>query len=165
MLVYSHAIMKLRVNIAFIALIIGNMFCQICNGQPYVVKALWTTPDRIPELCVAPNGGVLAFAEQRAAASDYGYVNATLRRSMDNGTNWTPLQLLGGDGTNTYGTGVAVVDHTDGTVFSFVGRTLAGDTDAEIQAGTSVDTERVYLYSSTNSGTNWLGPTDLSSTV
>jgi sialidase-1 len=158
-------VLKSGFQIFLVGLVLGTILCQGCKGQPYTVDGLWTTPDRIPVLCVAPNGGLLAFAEQRAAASDYGYVNATLRRSMDNGTNWTPLQVVGGDGTNTYGVGVAVVDHADGTVFLFVGRTLADDTFPEIQAGTSVDTERVFLYSSTNSGTNWLGPTDLSSTV
>ena len=157
--------MKLRVNIAFISLIIGNIICQVRGGQPFVVSALWTTPNRIPILCVAPNGGLLAFAEQRAVASDAGYINATLRRSMDNGTNWTPLQVVGGDGINTFSCGAVMVDHTNGTIFFFVGRSLAGDTEAMIDAGTSADTKRIYLYRSTNSGTNWSGPTDISSSI
>jgi sialidase-1 len=161
----KEVVLRSGIQLYLISLAIGAFLCQGCDGQPYTVDGLWTTPDRIPVLCVAPNGGLLAFAAQRATASDYGYCNATLRRSMDNGTNWTPLQVVGGDGTNTYGVGVAVVDHTAGTVFLFVGRTLAADTYPEIQAGTSVDTERVYLYLSVNSGTNWVGPTDLSSSV
>jgi len=151
--------------LAVLALLVVHLMCQGCKAQPFIVSALWTTPDRIPILCVATNNGLLAFAEQRATASDAGYINATLRRSQDNGTNWTPLQVVGGDGSNTFSCGAVVVDHTNGTVFLFVGRTLAGDTAYTISAGTSVDTSRIYLYTSTDSGTNWSGPTDLSSSV
>jgi sialidase-1 len=161
----GEVVLRSGFQIFLVSLAIGAILCQGCNGQPFTVDGLWTTPDRIPVLCVTPNGGLLAFAEQRAAASDSGYINATLRRSMDNGTNWTPLQVVGGDGTNTFSCGAAVVDQTKGTVFFFVGRSLAGDTEAIIDAGTSVDTKRIYLYSSTNSGTNWSGPTDLSPSV
>src|SRR5580692_6639112 len=161
----GEVVLRSGFHIFLVGLAIGAILCQGCDGQTYTVDGLWATPDRIPVLCVAPNGGLLAFAEQRAAASDSGYINASLRRSMDNGTNWTPLQVVGGDGSNTYSCGAVVVDQTNGTVFFFVGRSLAGDTEAMIDAGTSVDTKRIYLYSSTDSGTNWSGPTDLSASV
>jgi sialidase-1 len=157
--------MKIRINAAFIILIIGNIICQICDGQPYVVNALWTSPDRIPVLSVAPNGGLLAFACQRAAASDSGYNNVTLRRSLNNGTNWTLLRIVAGDGTNTYGVGGVVVDHTNNNVFFITAWNLATDTEQTIDNHTSTDTVRVFICSSTDSGTNWSGPTQITSMV
>ena len=144
-------------------LLFGVVLCGVCIGG--VTNVLWTTPNRIPVLCVAPNGGLLAFCEQRSSALDSGYINAVLRRSMDNGTNWTTTQIVGGDGSNTYSCGSVVIDHTNNVVFLFVGRSLSNDTELEINIQTSVDTKRPYLYKSVDSGTNWTGPIDLTSSI
>jgi hypothetical protein len=62
--------MKIKINKLNALMLFGAMLNKGCCGQPYIANALWTHPDRIPVLCVAPNAGLLAFAEQRSVASD-----------------------------------------------------------------------------------------------
>jgi hypothetical protein len=154
-------------NLAFIYLIVGTIICQVCDGQTFVTNALWTSPNRIPVLCVAPNGGLLAFVENRIIVTNYdgGYVNVTLRRSMDDGTNWTPMQTIASDGTNTFSCGAVVTDTNTGTMFFFAGWGLFGDGETAIDNKTSVGTRHMYLLSSTNSGTNWSAPVEITSSV
>jgi hypothetical protein len=118
-------------------------------------------------MCVAPNGGLLAFAEDRIVISsaDSGYINTTLRRSMDNGATWTAQQTIATDGTNTFSCGAVVVDSTTGKVFFFTGWSLFGDSETAITEGTSVNTKHMYVESSSNSGTNWTVPVDISASV
>src|SRR5205823_1639167 len=54
---------------------------------------------RIPSLIVTPKGTILAFAEARKRdKSDFGHIETVLRRSMDGGKTWTPIQVVASDG-------------------------------------------------------------------
>lgn len=50
---------------------------------------------RIPAIVVTTKGTLLAFAEGRVnSESDYGKINLLMRRSMDNGRSWGPVQVV-----------------------------------------------------------------------
>lgn len=166
-----HRALKLVKNMSCVSLIaicvaaLATLLSPGCRAGN--TNNLWSFPDRIPVLCVAPNGGLLSFAEHRIQilSADSGYINATLRRSMDYGATWTPLQTIATDGTNTFSCGAVVVDAMTGKIFFFTGWSLAGDSEAAIDTGTSVDTKHIYVESSSDSGTNWTTPVDISSSV
>ena len=55
---------------------------------------------RIPALITTPKGTVLAFAEGRKDnAADHGPHDIVLRRSLDGGKTWAPMQVIVNDGT------------------------------------------------------------------
>jgi sialidase-1 len=109
----------------------------------------------------------LAFIENRINIqnNDGGYINVTLRRSMDNGQTWTGQQIIATDGTNTFSNGAVVVDSVTSKIFLLAGWGLAGDSEDAVDAGTSVDTRHIYLISSSDSGTNWTTPQDITASV
>jgi sialidase-1 len=50
---------------------------------------------KIPCLCVAPNGTIIAFCEgRRTSSADEGDNQIIMRKSYDNGATWTPMQIL-----------------------------------------------------------------------
>src|SRR5262245_52541829 len=70
---------------------------------------------RIPSAILTPKGTLLAFAEgRRAGAGDAGDIDLVLRRSHDGGRTWTPIQVIGDNGPNTFGNPCAVADRRTG---------------------------------------------------
>jgi sialidase-1 len=68
---------------------------------------------RIPSVIATPKGTLLAFAEgRRAGAGDAGDIDLVLKRSLDGGASWSPMQVIGDDGRNTFGNPCSVVDIT-----------------------------------------------------
>jgi len=58
--------------------------------------------DRLPGLVVTNGGVVLAFAEGRVDSfKDGGDIDQVLRRSLDGGASWLPLQVLRDEGDAT----------------------------------------------------------------
>ena len=73
---------------------------------------------RIPAIVVSTKGTLLAFCEGRmSGVSDNGNIDVVLRRSLDGGRTWTPLQLVWDEGPNVCGNPSAVVDRTTGTIW------------------------------------------------
>src|SRR5687767_765425 len=73
---------------------------------------------RIPALVVATNGALLAFAEGRKiSASDSGKIDLILKRSLDGGASWQPLQIVRAGGDDVAGNPAPVVDSTTGIIF------------------------------------------------
>ena len=74
---------------------------------------------RIPALAVAVDGTILAFCEARKNMSfDWGEIHIGLRRSADNGTSWTPMQVVASHGDDdTTGNPCVVVDIETGVVW------------------------------------------------
>ena len=59
---------------------------------------------RIPSVIATPRGTLLAFAEgRREGAGDAGDIDFVLKRSEDDGVSWSPLQVVGDNGPNTFG--------------------------------------------------------------
>src|SRR5215471_18442920 len=93
---------------------------------------------RIPSAIVAPQGTLLAFAEGRKAdVGDAGDIDLVLRRSRDGGRTWTPLQVIGDNGANTFGNPCAVVDTRTRTTWLLTTQNRGTDREKDIIAGTS----------------------------
>jgi sialidase-1 len=66
---------------------------------------------RIPSLLVTPKGTILAFCEGRKKGrGDSGNIDVVLKRSLDGGKTWQPMQVIADDEGNTVGNPCPVVD-------------------------------------------------------
>ncbi len=121
---------------------------------------------RIPSLIVTPKGRLLAFAEaRRAAAADSGDIDLVLKRSHDNGTTWSPMQVIADDDANTVGNPCPVVDRNTGTILLLTTHNAGTDREQDIIAGTSAGSRTVWLMKSTDDGQTWSKPTDITREV
>lgn len=117
---------------------------------------------RIPSIIVTPSGAVLAFCEGRKnGGGDAGKIDLLMKRSEDGGKTWTEQTIVWDDGINTCGNPCPVVDEETGTIWMFLTWNLGGDHEKQIHLGTSTDTRRVFLTSSTDDGKTWVKPVDL----
>ncbi len=117
---------------------------------------------RIPAIVGTPGGTVLAFCEGRKhSSSDAGDINVLLRRSLDGGTTWEPIQIIWDDGPNTCGNPCPVVDRSNGTIWLLLTHNLGVDREREIWAGTSQGTRTVWITKSTNEGETWSVPVEI----
>lgn len=105
---------------------------------------------RIPAMVVSQAGTVLAFCEgRRHDASDFGDIDLLLRRSFDQGKTWGRRQLVFDDGEATIGNPCPVVDKGTGTIWLPFCR----------------NNERVYVTKSTDDGSTWSTPVEITSDV
>lgn len=114
---------------------------------------------RIPSLIVTLDGTVLAFSEGRESVSDSGDIDIVLRRSLDSGATWEPLQVVVDMGGDTAGNPCPVVDRETGTLWMPFTGNLGVDSEQEIIAGTSEGTREVYVTRSDDDGLTWSTPT------
>lgn len=112
---------------------------------------------RIPAIIKAPNGNLLAFCEGRVNGSaDFGHVDIVMKRSRDNGTTWSPLQVVARNGALQAGNPAPVVDMMDpayptGRIFLFY---CTGDhSEGEVRKGKGL--REVWYKTSTDEGTTW----------
>ena len=121
---------------------------------------------RIPSVIVTPKGTLLAFAEgRRAGAGDAGDIDLVLRRSHDGGTSWSPLQVIGDNGPNTFGNPCAVVDARTNTVWLLTTQNRGTDRERDIIAGASEGTRTVWAMRSQDEGATWSTPVEITSSV
>ena len=110
---------------------------------------------RIPALLVAPGGALLAFCEARKeSAKDASPTDMVLRRSLDGGRTWLPMQVVvAGRGDEAIMNPCPVVD--GGTVWLFC--INAHKTDH--------GRHRQLLLSSADDGQTWTVATDITSDI
>ncbi len=121
---------------------------------------------RIPALVKSPAGTILAFAEgRRNGCSDTGSIDLVLKRSMDGGKTWGPLQVVWTDGDNTCGNPAPVVDEVTGKILLLSTWNLGSDREPEIIAEKSRDTRRIFLLKSDNEGLSWSDPEEITAQV
>lgn len=121
---------------------------------------------RIPAVAVTTNGTVLALCEGRKSSiSDTGNIDLLLKRSTDNGETWSAAQVIWDDGGNTCGNPCVVVDRETGTIWLTSTWNLGSDSESEIVNGTSTDTRRVYVMSSSDDGVSWSAPLEITGDV
>lgn len=122
---------------------------------------------RIPAALQVPGGALLAFAEgRRDSAADDGNIDLVLRRSLDGGCTWQPLQVVADAGADTVGNPVPVVDPRSGDVVLLSCRTLGGATERQVRSGAvPAYVRRVFLQRSTDGGASWSPQRDITDTV
>jgi sialidase-1 len=121
---------------------------------------------RIPSLLAARDGTLLAFAEgRRSGGGDAGDIDLVLKRSGDGGRTWSPLQVIGDNGPNTFGNPCAVLDRQTGTIWLLTTQNRGVDREKDIIAGTAEGTRTVSVMKSTDDGRTWSAPADITGGV
>jgi sialidase-1 len=121
---------------------------------------------RIPSAIVTPKGTVLAFAEgRRSGAGDAGDIDLVMRRSHDGGLTWTPMQVIGDNGPNTFGNPCPVVDRRTGTIWLLTTQNRGTDREKDIIAGTSEGGRTVWVMRSQDDGATWSAPIEITASV
>ena len=121
---------------------------------------------RIPSVIATSRGTLLAFAEaRREGAGDAGDIDLVLKRSEDGGISWSPLQVVGDNGANTFGNPCPIVDRTTGTIWLLTTQNRGTDREKDIIAGTSQAGRSVAVLHSTDDGVTWSAPADITASV
>jgi sialidase-1 len=121
---------------------------------------------RIPSVIATPAGTLLAFAEgRRTGAGDAGDIDLVLKRSLDDGASWSPLQVVGDNGPNTFGNPCPVLDRPTGTIWLLTTQNRGTDREAAIIAGTSAASRTVWVLKSTDEGETWSAPVEITASV
>ncbi len=121
---------------------------------------------RIPAAVRTAGGNLLAFAEgRRRSRSDTGDIDLVMRRSTDDGTTWSDLEVVWDDGSNTCGNPCPVVDRTTGHLWLLMTWNLGTDHESAIKAGTGEDSRRVFVCHSEDDGRTWSTPRDITVTT
>jgi sialidase-1 len=111
---------------------------------------------RIPAIITTNKGIVLAFAEARkTGCGDAGDIDLVVKRSSDGGKTWSGISMVWNDGENTCGNPAPVVDRKTGKIFLLSTWNLGTDHEPAIINGTSKDTRRVFVLSSSDDGNTW----------
>ena len=119
---------------------------------------------RIPSTVVTSKGTLLAFCEGRKKSrSDTGDIDLVLRRSVDGGNTWKPMQVVWDDGPNTCGNPCPVVDSTTGTIWLLLTWNSGSLHESKIKPGFGRDSRRVFVSYSTDDGKTWAKPTEITS--
>jgi sialidase-1 len=142
---------------------IGYSHRLITTSTPFESGTGYNTY-RIPALVRTGEGTLLAVCEGRATVSDDGDINLVLRRSTDNGATWLAQQVLAGDSdTNNWRDPTLIVDGA--RIHLICCWRHGNDSEAEIKAGTGVDTQRVYHLYSDDDGVTWTSPNEITTSV
>ena len=134
--------------------------------EVYVAGASDYNTFRIPSIIATARGTLLAFAEaRRDGGGDAGDIDLVLKRSLDGGQTWSPLQVIGDNGPNTFGNPCPVVDRTTGTIWLLTTQNRGTDREKDIIAGTSQAGRSVAVLRSTDDGVTWSAPVDITASV
>ncbi len=105
---------------------------------------------RIPAMVVSPGGAVLAFAEARKhTGADDDEINLVLKRSLDDGVSWQPMQLLFEDGGRSVNQPTPIVDTITGKVVLVFCK----------------DNREVFVSTSSDEGITWSAPVEITQAV
>src|SRR5262245_15620331 len=123
---------------------------------------------RIPSLIVGKSGTVLAFAEGRAARGDQSDNKIVLKRSIDGGRTWKPLQLLADGGKQSFNNPCAVVEQGSGRIFLVYQSYPEGVREKAKDFPTGIEGDRIlrnWILHSDDEGATWSTPRDITRTT
>jgi sialidase-1 len=121
---------------------------------------------RIPSIIRTPKGTLVAFAEGRhASAADSGDIDLVAKRSVDGGSTWSPLQVVGDKGSDAWVNPCAVADGRTGTLWLLTTQNHGSDKEKDIIAGTSQAGITVWAMKSTDDGVTWSAPLEITPSV
>lgn len=121
---------------------------------------------RIPALLVSAKGTLLAFCEgRRGSSSDSGNIDVLLRRSLDGGETWGPVQTVADMGDDTVGNPAPVVDRKTGAILLLLTSNPGKVTEKQIVEGQYAPGRSVWITRSTDDGATWSAPEDLTARV
>ncbi|TWD79287.1 sialidase-1 [Kribbella amoyensis] len=121
---------------------------------------------RIPSL-LAKGDVLLAFCEGRLNSSaDAGEIEVVLRRSLDAGRTWLPLQQVCAVPGKTCGNPVPVVDPATGDIVLVTVQNGAEAVEITVARGTDPESgRRIWLQRSTDDGATWSEPEEITAQV
>lgn len=118
---------------------------------------------RIPAIISLPNGELMAFAEGRVhGTDDFGDINLVIKRSLDQGQTWSPLQMLVDYDSLQAGNPAPVVDlhdpkHPQGVVYLFFN--TGNNHEYEVRLNQGV--REVWMMKSFDLGNTWEDPVNI----
>lgn len=119
---------------------------------------------RIPSLAINDDGVILAFCEGRKnSSSDSGYIEIIVKKSSDNGKNWSQQKLVIGDGTNTFGNPCTIFDGEKNRLHLVCNFNYADGPESEIKIG-KAPRLGYYMYSD-DFGDSWSTPLDITLSI
>ena len=120
---------------------------------------------RIPSVVVSKKNTVLAFAEGRdGRASDQAKNKIILKRSLDQGRTWKPMQVVADDGPNSLNNPCAIVEQSTGRILLMYQRIPGHLSEGSKGIEDGYDGPNVYrsfLTSSDDDGATWSTPADI----
>jgi sialidase-1 len=111
---------------------------------------------RIPALLHSRKGTLLAFCEGRASISDHAANDIVLKRSLDKGKTWLPLQVIAEDGDNCLSNPEVVQVEPGGRILMVFQIYPRGYHETRVGPGTDNDTTcRCWIIHSDDDGATW----------
>ncbi len=113
---------------------------------------------RIPSIVVTKSGALLAFAEGRKNLSDQAENKIILRRSLDAGKTWSPVQTIADGGKRPLNNPCAVIEGKSGRVLLMFQSYPANLKEASGQIKTGYEGDDIvksYLMHSDDEGQTW----------
>lgn len=105
---------------------------------------------RIPALVVSAKGTILAISEARKGAGhDSDEIDLALKRSVDHGKTWQPLQIIADDGKRTVNQPTPVLDRDTGAIWLPFCK----------------DNQQVFVMKSVDDGATWSTPVEITKQV
>ncbi|MEZ6017176.1 MAG: sialidase family protein [Planctomycetota bacterium] len=124
---------------------------------------------RIPALLATERGALLAFAEGRQSLNDHAQNDIVLRRSVDGGATWLPLQVMADEGADALNNPCAVEVREGphrGRILLHYQRYPAGCHESCVVPGwTGPNICRGYVMHSDDDGATWTAPREITSEV
>lgn len=163
--------MNLKIQLYLICFMLPAVLCLPQAAFSRIKDHLvWKTGEgayksyRIPAIVVSTKGTVLAFAEGRNDGGDSGDIDLVLKRSTDNGKNWTEEIVVWNNALNTCGNPCPVVDEQNGRIWLWMSWNDGKDDETEIIHKKSELSRLPFLCYSDDDGLTWSEPVNMSVT-
>jgi len=129
---------------------------ELVSSQPLFVSGTQNTHTfRIPAIVTATNGDLIAACDaRRKGSADLVHqrtIDIVIRRSVDNGETWTPMEVLDTIEDGGCSDPSLIVDQVTGDIFCFYNYMAADKSNKEY---------RFYLQKSSDHGKTWGKPVD-----